>query len=226
VPVLLAATALTCLAGCSSGSSPAPGSSEPTQLLADAKRALDQAGSVEFTLSTDELPAGTGGVLTADGTGTHAPAFEGDLSVSQSGLTVGARVVAVKGKVYAKIGPLPSFTEIDPADYNAPDPAALMSTRTGLSALLTAATDVRSEGQVRDGADLLTKITGTVPGDSVASLFPSADAAAEYPTTFTIDEDSRVRTVDVTGPFYEGYGDVTYTVTFDSYGDKVEISAP
>jgi lipoprotein LprG len=226
VLVLLAAFNLICLVGCSGGSSPNTDTSESTQLLADAKHALDEAGSVEFTLSTDDLPSGTGGVLTADGTGTHAPAFEGDLSVSQSGLTVGANVVAVDGKVYAKIGPLPSFTEIDPADFNAPDPAALMSRRTGLSALLTAATNVGSDGQVRDGAELLTKLTGTVPGDAVAALFPSADAAAVYPATFTIDEDSHVRTVNVTGPFYEGYGDVTYTVTFDSYGDKVEISAP
>jgi lipoprotein LprG len=224
--VLLTTAALAFLTGCSGGNSSVSDGSEPTQLLAEAKQALDDAGSVEFTLSTDDLPSGTAGILTAHGTGTHAPAFEGDLSVSNSGLTIGAKVVAVNGKVYAKIGPLPTFTEIDPADYNAPDPAALMSRQIGLSALLTAATDVKSEGQVRDGADLLTKITGTVPGHAVAALFPSADAIPDYPATFTIDKDSRVRTVEVTGPFYEGHGDVTYTATFDAYGDKVEISAP
>ena len=221
-----ALTSLACITACSGDHEPAAESSDPSQLLADAKRALDDAGSLEFTLSTDKLPAGTGGVLTAHGTGTHAPAFQGDLSVSQSGLTVGAKVVAVGGKVYAKIGPLPTYTEIDPADYNAPDPAALMDRQTGLSALLTAATDVKLEGEVRDGPDLLTKITGIVPGDAVATLFPSADAGPEYPANFTIDKDSHVRTLEVTGPFYEGHGDVTYTVTFDSYGDEVEISAP
>ena len=226
VLVLLTATTLVGLTGCSGGNSSTEDGSDPTQLLADAKQDLDAAGSVEFTLETDDLPSDTGGLLTAHGTGTHAPAFEGDLSVSQSGLTVGAKVVSVDGKVYAKIGPLPTFTEIDPADYNAPDPAALMNKKTGLSALLTAATDVKSAGQVRDGADLLTKITGTVPGEAVAELFPSADAVPDYPATFTIDEDSHVRTVQVTGPFYEGHGDVTYTVTFDSYGQRVEISPP
>jgi lipoprotein LprG len=221
-----ALTGLTCMTGCSGDHKAATDNSDPTQLLADAKRSLDDAGSLEFTLSTGELPAGTGGVLTAHGTGTHAPAFQGDLTVSQSGLTVGAKVIAVGGTVYAKIGPLPTYTEIDPADYNAPDPAALMDRRTGLSALLTAATDVTEDGEVRDGSDVLTKITGTVPGDSVAALFPSADPGPDYPATFTIDKDSHVRTVEVTGPFYEGHGDVTYTVTFDSYGDEVEISAP
>jgi lipoprotein LprG len=224
--VLLTAATLVGPTGCSGGNSSAADDSDPSQLLADAKQALDDAGSVEFTLATDDLPSDTGGVITAHGTGTHAPAFEGDLSVSQSGLTVGAKVIAVDGKVYAKIGLLPTFTEIDPTDYNAPDPAALMSRQTGLSALLTAATDVKSDGQVRDGADLLTKITGNVPGEAVAALFPSADPVPDYAATFTIDEDSRVRTVEVTGPFYEGHGDVTYTVTFDSYGEKVEISAP
>jgi hypothetical protein len=95
-----------------------------------------------------------------------------------------------------------------------------------LSALLTAATDVRADGEIRDGPDLLTKITGSVPGETVAALFPSADAGPDYPATFTIDEDSHVHSVEVTGPFYEGHGDVTYTITFDSYGDEVEISAP
>jgi lipoprotein LprG len=223
---LAAVAAISGLTACSGDNKAAADGSHPTRMLADAKQALDDAGSVEFTLSTDSLPAGTGGVLTAHGTGTHAPAFQGDLSVSQSGLTVGAKVIAVGGKVYAKIGPLPTYTEIDPTDYNAPDPAALMDRQTGLSALLTAATDVKLEGEVRDGPDLLTKITGIVPGDAVATLFPSADAGPEYPANFTIDKDSQVRTLEVTGPFYEGHGDVTYTVTFDSYGDEVEISAP
>ena len=224
--VLLTAAMLACLIGCSGSNSSTDDGSEPTQLLTAAKQALDNAGSVEFTLSTDDLPSGTGGILRAHGTGTHAPAFDGDLSVSQSGLTVGAEVVAVGGKVYAKIGLLPTFTEIDPADYNAPDPAALMNRQTGLSALLTEATDVESDGQVRDGADLLTKITGNVPGEAVAALFPSADPVPDYAAAFTIDEDSQLRTVELTGPFYEGHGDVTYTVTIDSYGDRVEISAP
>ncbi|MEP6528117.1 MAG: LppX_LprAFG lipoprotein [Nocardioidaceae bacterium] len=224
--IVAALISLACVTACSGDHEPVTDGPDPSQLLADAKQALDAAGSLEFTLSTDNLPAGTGGVLTAHGTGTHAPAFQGDLSVSRSGLTVGAKVIAVGGEVYAKIGPLPTYTEIDPADYNAPDPAALMDRRTGLSALLTAATDVRADGEIRDGSDLLTKITGTVPGDAVAGLFPSADPGPGYPATFTIDEDSHVRSVKVTGPFYEGHGDVTYTVTFDSYGNKVEISAP
>src|SRR4029453_5860956 len=112
---------LACLTGCSGSNSSTDDGSEPTQLLTAAKQALDNAGSVEFTLSTDDLPSGTGGVLTAPGTRTDPPTFAGDLSCSKAGLTVGAEVVAVGGKVYAKIGLLPTFTEIDPADYNAPD---------------------------------------------------------------------------------------------------------
>ena len=47
------------------------------------------------------------------------------------------RVVAVDGKVYAKLPLTPSSPTIDPADYGAPDPAELIDPDGGLSSLLT-----------------------------------------------------------------------------------------
>ena len=58
--------------------------------------------------------------------------------------------------------------------------------------------------------------------DSVAAMTSEIDRA----TTWVHVEFYITAWDEVTGPFYEGHGDVTYTVTFDSYGDKVEISAP
>ena len=58
-------------------------------------------------------------------------------------------VVAADGKVFAQLPFTTEFVEVDPADYAAPDPAALMEPEGGLSSLLTAAEGVEAGEQVR-----------------------------------------------------------------------------
>ncbi len=54
----------------------------------------------------------------------HPSAFEGTFDLSVSGIPATAEVIAVDGVTYAKNSLLlPQWTEIDPADYGAPDPA-------------------------------------------------------------------------------------------------------
>ena len=77
------------------------------------------------------------------------PAFEGRHQGRRERLTVDADVVAVDGKVYAKLPFTSAFAAIDPADYGAPDPADLMDPEGGLSSLLTAAENVEAGEQVR-----------------------------------------------------------------------------
>jgi len=222
--VLCVATGGLGLTACSSGGSDTGTQPDPTKQLADAKAALDSADSLRFSLSSDGLPSGQAGVVKASGVGTHDPAFQGDIEVNQSGLGVNGEVIAVDGKVYAKLL-VPVFVEIDPAAYGAPDPAVLMSEKSGISSLLTAAVDVKSDGQRREGSDVLDEISGTIPGDAMAAIFPSADGSASFPATFALDADGRLRTAEISGPFYGG-DSVTYTVTLDEYGGPVEITAP
>jgi lipoprotein LprG len=212
------------IAACSGDDSGGSTQPDPTEQLADAKAALDSADSLTFSLSTDGLPSGQPGVLDASGVGTHEPAFRGDIEVNQSGLGVNGEVVAVGGKVYAKLL-VPVFVEIDPADYGAPDPAVLMSEKSGISSLLTAAQDVKPDGQRREGDDVLDQISGTIPGDAMAAIFPSADGSAPFPVTFALAGDGKLRSAEISGPFYGG-DSVTYTVTLDEYGGPVEITAP
>ncbi|NUR07420.1 MAG: LppX_LprAFG lipoprotein [Nocardioidaceae bacterium] len=198
----------------------------PEQRLAAAKKKLDATTGVRIGLSTERLPAGTNGLVRADGVGTHAPAFKGDITVAVSGVNADAAVVAVDGKVYAKLPFTSSFAQIDPADYGAPDPAALMAQDGGLSSLLTEAKDVTEGDQVRSGKRVLTTYHATVPGSAVAAVIPSASESADFDATFTVDDQDRLAGARLTGPFYPKAGDVTYEITFDGYGVSEDIKAP
>ncbi len=200
---------------------------DPTEALAEAKQLLDETSGVKLTLRTDELPNGVDGVLDASGVGTHAPAFDGEIKVLFNGLSANVPVVAVDGKVYAK---LPfggkGFDEINPDDYGAPDPAMLMDPDAGVAKWLTAATGVEKGKQSRDGKLVLTDYTATVPGEAVAAVIPSADDAAGFTTTFSLDDDNRLVSADITGPFYNGKDPVAYTLELSDYGTDQEITAP
>lgn len=194
--------------------------------LAEAKTALDETPGVRISLAADELPPAVNGLLAAEGVGTHAPAFSGDIQVATSGITAKAAVIAVDGKVWAVLPFTTDYAEIDPADYQAPDPAALMSAEGGLSSLLTSAESVEEGKQVRDGEEVLTELSATLPGDVVAGVIPSARADADFDTTFTLDDGNRLAEVTMSGPFYPKADAVTYTISFSQYGVEKDITAP
>ncbi len=198
----------------------------PEQTLQAAKENLDETPGLRIGLSADKPPSGVNALVDAEGVATHAPAFEGDIKVLVSGLTADAAVVAVDGVVYAKLPFTAEFVPIDPADYGAPDPADLMNPEGGLSSLLTAAEDVEAGEQVRQGKQVLSSFTATVPGEAVAAVIPSASAKASFPATFTVTEDDRLSEAVLTGPFYPKADEVTYTITFADYGTERDISKP
>lgn len=203
---------------------------DPSQVLSEAKQALDETSGVTLSLTAPELPDDVDGVLEATGVATHAPAFDGDLVVMVNGLEVDVPVVSVDGVVYAQLPFTTSFAQVDPGDYGAPDPARLMDPETGLSAWLTAATDVEAGDRVRDGSLVLSTYTGSLPGEVIGASIPSADTDADFPATFRIDEDGLLRSVEVSGPFYgaEGSADqaVDYTVRVDDYGTEQVVTVP
>lgn len=220
----LVATAATlfAVAGCSGGSSD-DNSDPPEDRLATAKASLDDAAFIDFELAADNLPGDVDGLTKATGTGTHAPAFTGEVDV-KTALSFTAPVVSIDGVVYAQL-PIVGWSEIDPADYGAPDPAALMDTDTGLSSLFTATEGPEVGDSERDGDEVFTTIDGTIPGDVVKSLFPSS-GTDDFDVTYTVSADDDIKSIEVTGPFYDGSDDVTYTLTFDLDAAEVEIEAP
>ncbi len=221
--LLTALVTLAALAGCSGSKEP---ETSPADTLAAARKHLDATPGLRIGLSTEKLPNGVNGLLRADGVATHAPAFKGDIKVAASGITADAAVVAVDGTVYAKLPFTSKFVPIDPADYGAPDPAALMAPNGGLSSLLTAAEDVKRGQQVRDGKRVLSSFSATVPGEAVAAVIPSASAAATFKATFTVTDQNELTKAVLTGPFYPKAGDVTYTIAFADYGTERDIVAP
>jgi lipoprotein LprG len=219
---MLAVSGLLVATACSGGST---SSDQPvSERLTAAKQSFDQARFIGFTLTGEDLPDGVTALRSAKGTGTHAPSFTGEVSIDR-GLTFSAPLVAVDGKVYAKL-PFVGWSTIDPADYGAPNPSNLMDTSSGLSSLLTKATGVTEAGSERSGSTVLTKFEGILNGKDVQALFPSS-GTTPYDVEFTLTDDNVLHSVRITGQFYgSGHGDVTYAIDLDLSADPVTITPP
>jgi len=221
--VLTAVALIVVLAGCTGESGPTPSDLSPEERLAEAERNLDAADFISFTLKATSLPDGLEGLLSAKGTGTHAPAFTGEVQV-QSSVDLTAPLIAVGGTVYAKL-PFVGWSVLDPADYGAPDPADLLAREGGISSLLAATTDLREGDSERTGEQVLTAIDGTLPGTAMQSVFPSA-GSEDFTVNYTLTDGNDLSGVQVTGPFYPDAADVTYRIDLDVDADSVDIQAP
>ncbi|MEJ7795977.1 MAG: LppX_LprAFG lipoprotein [Nocardioides sp.] len=224
---LVVAGSLLTLAGCSDDSSPVSDGKTPDEVMALAKKTLDETSGVTLALKADELPAGVSAISAAEGVGTHAPAFDGELTVMLGGQAFDVPVIAVDGTVFAQIPLVPGWSDVDPAEYGAPDPAQLMSTDAGFSSLLPATDGVEEGESVRGGAnndEVLTEFTGSVPGDVVSNVIPSA--SGDFDATYTISAEGQLRTAELIGVFYPDTEPMTYTIGFDDYGTEQDITAP
>lgn len=209
------------------GDSSATQPTDPTTVMTLAKTTLDETSGVTLTLSTDDLPSGVTGITRATGVGTHAPAFDGSITVVLAGQPFEVPVVGVDGKVYAQIPLTPGWQDVDPGEYGAPDPAQLMDTDAGFSSLLPATTGLEAGTSVRGGTgntEILTEYSGQVPGSAVKNVIPSA--TGDFDATYTVTAEGELRTAVLTGVFYPDAPAMTYTITFDSYGANPEITAP
>src|SRR3954451_24947998 len=111
----------------SDDSGPKAAERTPEEVVAAAQQNLTETSGVQLSLSTDDLPEGINGVEKAAGVATDAPAFEGTLTVTLGGQALDVPVVAVDDKVYAQIPLTPGWTDVDPEEYGAPDPAGFLS---------------------------------------------------------------------------------------------------
>jgi lipoprotein LprG len=222
VPVVLAGVLLT--AGCSGGS----GSDEdPATALKTAQQKLEDTSGVVVSLTTDDLPDGVQGLKSASGTVTDAPAYDGTLGVVTQIGSFSVPVKAVDGKVYAQIPLTPGWSEVNPADYGAPDPAQLISADKGVPSLLAATEDPKSGEEIRGGTDnkeVLSTYTGTVPATAVSAIIPGA--SGDFDATYGVTSNGELRQVTLTGEFYAGHPENTYTLVLTDYGTSKDITAP
>jgi lipoprotein LprG len=229
--VALGAVLVLALTGCS-GKKDTPGAKageDPVPLLTAAKKAIDDAASVHIVLTGRNLPDSAQALASGDGVATHAPAFKGKLTVRAAGAPIDAQVVSVSSKVYAKLSFAPTFVELPPsqlAGLGAPDPAILLDPSKGITAVLPTLKNPAVKGDTRDGAKVLTEVTGAVQGKSLQGIFPKAPADQDFPSTFKIDKDTKqLVSATITGPFYDG-ATSSYDVTIDKYGEQVTITKP
>lgn len=222
-----ATSALLLLAGCTGSQTDDTDDTEALQERLSAARAtLDEAPTVLVDLSTEQVPDGVSGLLSANGRGTHEPAFEGDVKVSTGGATLSAEVVAIGDQVWAKTSFAPTFLTIDPATLKAPNPAALLQVEGGITEILEQTTGLTQGDRSRDGETVLTAIEGTLPGDVVATILPSAPAEATFDVVYRLTDDDELVDATMTGPFYGDGTDVTYAVELTTSDEPVEITEP
>jgi len=229
--MLMAAVVLMAAACGGTGQAPQLGSLTAAQQLAAAKAKADAATSIHLTVRSRGIPSSANGVLGADGSGTHAPAFKGTLDVRIAGFQAKVAVVAIDKVLYLKLPFSTDFVPADPREYHAPDPARLFAKQGGISSLLTATTNPVKGKKVQVGPEVLQTITGTLPGASVSKLLNIGDASKAFDVTYGItDSGGELRTVTMTGPFYKGATSTsatsTYVLTLDKYDAPVQISKP
>lgn len=219
------------LAGCSDKKDDpaAKTGDDAVALLTEVKKTIDETASVHLVITGRDLPDSGQVLASGDGVATHAPAFKGKLTVRAAGAPIDAEVVAVGSKVYAKLPFTPRFIELPPsqlAGLGAPDPAILLDPAKGLTGVLPTLKDAKVKGETRDGAKVLTEVTGSVEGKTLQGIFPKAPAEQTFPSTFKIDKDTKqLVSATITGQFYDG-ATSSYDITFDKYGEKVEITKP
>ena len=212
------------VSGCGGSSS---SGDDPATALKTARQRLAGTTGVVVQITTNDLPDGVQGLRSASGTVTDAPAYDGTLGVVTQLGSVSVPVVSVDGTVYAKIPLTLGWSEVDPSDYGAPDPAQLLSPQQGVPALLAATTDPRSGKAIRGGSDhkeVLSVYTGSVPGTAVASIIPGASGS--FRATYALTSDDELRQVSLTGEFYAGHPPNTYTLVLTDYGTSKDVTAP
>lgn len=227
---IAAATVALTLVGCSGEEGDKAPQSSPTEAFAKARTTLDEAAQVKIAMVTKDLPDGVTGLISARGTATDQPAFDGTITVPVAGGTPQVAVRAVGTKVWAVIPFTTGYSEIDPAEYGAPNPATLIDAETGFGSLLAAPEKITQGDSVRGGAnnsEVLTSYEAQIPGAAVKKVMPSAEANTPFSGEFLISDTGELRQVALTGVFYSGEKSLTYTVTFEDYSTtKKDIVTP
>ncbi|WP_104107420.1 LppX_LprAFG lipoprotein [Nocardioides sp. 616] len=216
------------LGSCSSDEGSDASPEEVSEALDGAAERLDETSGVTLSLTTEDLPDGVTGITSAVGTATSAPAFDGALKVRLSGNEFEVPVVAVDGTVWARIPLTPGWSDVDPAEYGAPDPSLLISADHGFATLLTATDSAEAGDTERGGVDnreVLTSYTGTIDGEVMKNVIPSS-AGDVFDAAYLINEDGELREATLTGVFYADSPEMTYKVDIRDYDTEKTITAP
>jgi lipoprotein LprG len=231
VVVLVAVLVSVLLAGCTRSKTPAAAGSssagpDAAATLATAKKTLDAASALHFTLTSDDSKKGATALVGGQGDIARPDSFSGSLDVLVAGQRLRVKVVSVQRTVYAQLFSS-SWAKVDPAQFGFHDPGTFMAPQGGLGDLLSTATNPRLTGEKRRGSEVLRMVAAEVPGSTVARVLTTRDASRAVPAVFGVDiATGQLREATLTGPFFDPSTTSTYTVVLEKYGEQVDIRAP
>lgn len=220
-----AAVLILALSGCSGDGEPA--GLGPQERLDAAREKIEQAEAITINLTSTGVPSDVNGVQSASGTGVIEDgtiAFEGEFLGRVSGVAAQAGVLAIGDETYMKLF-TPDYAPIDLEELGAPNPTSFFAPDTGVASLIEATTDVAEGGQAREGREILTQFTGTLPGEKVEALLRLGGPGTTFDVTYGLTEDNELRKAVLEGEFWEGTQS-TYSLLLTDYGTVVPIEAP
>ncbi|HEY1135535.1 MAG TPA: LppX_LprAFG lipoprotein [Nocardioides sp.] len=198
-------------------------------VLKDVKENLDEADGVGIAVTSEDLADTDAALVSLDGTAVRPDGFSGEMIVRVLGRDASGNILSVDGQSYAQgFVIFPNWTEVDPEEFNAPNPGALIDPNGGVSSLLTATEDAERGDSELGGAnneETLTTYTGTLTAEVVRRIIPGADDG-DFDVTYLVDGDDLLREARLTGVFYPGSDEMTYVIAFSDYGETIEITAP
>jgi hypothetical protein len=229
--LLWLACAMTCLIGVAPLAVTACGGpAKPASLsatLARALRLLDEAPSVHLAyLVTGKAPTTGTEVTSGEGDLKRPGTFKGAFQVSESGLPVSIGLSVSRGAVYLKL-PFGRYQRVNLSKYGFPDPVALFSPKTGLTAVFRRTSRLVYDGTVAKEGMTLWSISGYVPGSPLSKVLELGRLRLPVRVDYGIDPTSgRLVTVTMTGPFYRAGQGNQVVITLSRYREAVAAKVP
>lgn len=211
------------MTGCGGGS----GGQAAQERLDAAQAKIESAEAITIDLTSTEVPSNVDGVQAATGVGVidgDLIKFEGEFQGRVSGMTATVSILAIGDETYMKLF-TPSYEPVDLSTLGVPNPTAFFAADTGLASILAATTEVATGGEVREGSEVLTEITGQLPGEKVKSLLNLGGPGRVFEVRYGLTENDELRKAVVTGEFWEGT-ESSYTLLLTDYGKVVPIESP
>lgn len=223
---LVAVLALTACSG-DDGDGGGETTTDPQAQLDTAADLLNEASSVTFTLEGADLPDDGTVVVGGEGVAVPPSSFEGEIRIRAGALPATIKIVSVDGRLWAQLPLTSGFDEVDAEELGFGDPGLLIDPDQGVSQLLTSGTEVTAGEQIRVDGDVYDQVESVLPGELVGQVLTIADPEADVQAVWALDSESgHLRQATLTGPFYDGGEQQTYTVRLDDYDEPAEISTP